>query len=191
MNIKYDYKTPIKKLILNQFGAALLGIMLFMASGSTVWLTIITSLFSIGFYMVITYTSMWDIGSKDRLKFDGGRLDKNYFRITKAALFANIPNIILGLICVLCTAFDSMKNSAVVLCRIIILFWESMYSGILWYLMPKTAEGAYAVVANPKGTFIMMLFLAIIIPSLVSATLGYIAGFNNFVIIPKKKKENK
>lgn len=187
----FNYKTPIKKLIINQFGAALLGIMLFMASGSTVWLTILTSVFSIIFYMAITYSAMWDIGTKDRVRFDGGRIGKDYFRITKAALFANIPNIILGLICVLFTAFDSMKNSVVVICRIIINFWESMYAGILWYIMPKTAEGAYAVVANPKGAFLMLLYLAIIIPSLVFATLGYMAGFNNIKIIKTKKSKNK
>lgn len=194
--MRYNYGTPIKKLILNQFGAAIMGVMLFMASRNSIPMSVFTSLFTIGFYMVIVYTSMWDIGARDRLKVDGGRAPKDLFIGTKSALLAGIPNIILGLLCTLFTVFDSMENSVVVLARNIAIMWESMYSGLLWTIFPKTlhvvdntAYYAYDVLENPAGALYMSLYLVIVIPAIVSATLGYIAGFNNFRIIKKKEKQ--
>ena len=194
--MKYSYKTPVKKMILNQFGAAILGIMLFMASRNSIPMSLFTSIFSIGFYMVIIYTSLWDIGAKDRLKVDGGRMGKDLFVGTKAALFANIPNIVLGLDCFLFTAFDSMENGVVIICRNIAIMWESMYSGVLWCIFPKSlqivdnvAMYSYDVLDNPVGTLYMLLYLAIIIPAVAASTLGYIAGFNNFRLIKKKKDD--
>ena len=193
---KYGHGTPVKKLVLNQFGAAVLGIMLFMASRNSVPMSLFTGIFTACFYMVIDYTSMWDIGARDRIRVDGGRAEKDLFTATKAALLAGIPNIILGLGCTLFTAFDSMENSVVILCRNIAIMWESMYSGILWVIFPKTlhvvdgvANYAYDVVANPGGTLYMSLYLVIVIPAVAAATLGYIAGFNNFRIIKRKKDE--
>ncbi len=193
---KYSYGTPVKKLLLNQFGAAVLGIMLFMASRNSVVMSLFTGIFTTCFYMVIDYTSMWDIGARDRIKVDGGRAEKDLFVGTKAALLAGIPNVILGLGCTLFTIFDSMQNSVVILCRNIAIMWESMYSGILWTVFPKTlhvvdgvANYAYDVVDNPAGALYMSLYLVIIIPAVAAATLGYIAGFSNFRIIKRKKDE--
>ena len=192
---KYEYKTPVKKLILNQFGAALLGIMLFMASRNSIPMSVFTSLFSTGFYMVIIYTSMWDIGSKDRVKADSNRGVKDLFIGTKSALLAGIPNIILGLLCTLFTAFDGMTNSVVIIARNIAIMWECMYSGLLWSIFPKTLQVVdqsmyytYDVLENPEAALYMSLYLVIVIPAVVSATLGYIAGFNNFKLIRPYKK---
>lgn len=192
---KYSYKTPVKKLILNQFGASLLGIMLFMASRNSIPMSIVTSLFSIAFYMVICYTSMWDIGAKDRIPYDAGRAEKNLFAGTKAALFAGIPNIILGFLCTVFTIFGGMTNSVVIIARNIAVMWECMYSGLLWSIFPKTLQVVdnsmyytYDVLPNPQATLYMSLYLVIVIPAVVFATLGYIAGFNNFRLIPERKK---
>lgn len=188
------YSKPVKKLLINQFGAALLGIMMYTASSNSVPVNVFTSLFSICFYMVIIYTAMWDIGAADRVKVDGGRLTKDLFTGTKAALIAGIPNIILGVLCALFTLINGMADAVVVIARNIAVMWESMYSGLLWAIFPKTLQVVekkmyytYDVLENPTAFGYMSLYLVIVIPAIAAATLGYIAGYSNFKIVRNGK----
>ena len=69
---RYNYMPLVKKMILCHFGAAIMGIMISFSNNT--YLNIFTALLSFAFYMYILYTSVWDIGAKDKLAIDGKRM---------------------------------------------------------------------------------------------------------------------
>ena len=96
-----DNGKTIGKTLLNQFGSAFLGIMLFMAStalSQVVWLPFVATIIATGFYVYLIYNVMWDKGGQDRIKVDGGRDEKNLLKGLWISLIANIPNIILAIL---------------------------------------------------------------------------------------------
>lgn len=190
----HSYKLPMKKLILNHFGAALLGIMLTSACGLNTFLNVATSVLAAVFYMIINYNAMWDIGAKDRARAEGGRLTYDPFYGLKAALMGNIPNFVLAFLCTAFTAlgaFGSIKffANAAYITNAVARFWNGMYTGILVSIIPHTESGALVQLTGAQSVMYMLLYFAIIIPSLIICPLGYLAGYKGFRIIPEKKKE--
>lgn len=192
------YRAAVKKLILNQFGAALLGIMLTAASQSNKTLDLLTSLFSVFFYMFISYNAMWDVGAAARIRFDDGRSGKDGLFGLKAALIANIPNYFFALCCFVFKIIGTFGKvaffeKAAWLFNVIVRFWEAMYLGILVNIVPQTdAAGNIIHFSDIASVMYMLLYAAVTIPSLIICTLGYKAGFNGFNIIPvKKDRDNK
>ena len=70
-----DNSRMITKLILNQFGAAVLGLTLSGVGVSRDSIFVFTSLFATAFYLFILYSAMWEEGGKERIRVDGGRAD--------------------------------------------------------------------------------------------------------------------
>ena len=68
----------IGKIILNQFGATFLGIMVVTAASSAqsqkAWLMLFASVFASLFYLFLVYNVIWEKGGQDRIKIDGGSL---------------------------------------------------------------------------------------------------------------------
>ena len=188
-----SYRIPVKKLILNQFGAAMMGIMLTAACQGNRMLDLLTSLFAFFFFLFINYNAMWDIGAAARVRYDGGRGGKNGFFGLKASLLANIPNYVLAF---LCFAFKLIGTfGKVAFCEkaawffnVVVRFWEAMYLGILVNIVPVTdAAGNAVVLSSTASVMYMLLYAAVTIPSLIIRTLGYRAGFNGFTVFPQKK----
>lgn len=180
---------PVKKLILNQFGAAIFGIMLSSAAAQNNTLNLITSLFAIFFYMFLQYTCIWDIAAKDRIRVDGGRADKRLNTGLRAALLANIPNFALA---VLVFAFtlagvvtkNEFAGSASIILTAAARFWQGMYNGVIINVIPRGLSGAQTVLST-------LIYFAITVPSLICCTVGYIAGYNEKHIFPQIKKKEK
>ncbi len=180
----------ILKILINQVGMDIFGIVLFMASataghsnsGTGHKMKILTSLFAIGFYMVLLYTLSKDEGLKDQIRIESGRIKRDNFRFLKVSLIANATNILLGvLMCIVqvvqmtgSTAANSMGAIAI----FFITFTEGMYIGLL------------------QAVFKMNGFacLAIVLPSIITCTIGYIAGtyggFKNIPAITGKKSSS-
>lgn len=167
----------IRKCIMYQFGAAFLGLMLAMtaATAKIDTLFLITSIFSVLFYLCLIYTLIWDCGARDRIKVDAGRAKKSLFNGLKISLFANIPNIALSILVYIGTIFGSTSlpfkwewaGSLAGICKTVILLWESMYLGLMQLYMPNN----------------IFAYSLIILPALFTSCVAYILGFNNFRIL--------
>ena len=135
---------------------------------------LVVSLVAILLYLFIIYTHIWEKGAKDRIKVDGGRMEKQIFKGLFISLVANSINIILGLI-MCCTYFFldfnaspsflayQIYGSANGIARMI----QGMYTGLILYISP-TADSVPPY-----------MFLLITLPAIIITTLGYYRGFNN------------
>lgn len=170
-----DNSKIISKLILNQIGAAILGITLTSAAVRSDTLFVWMSIFASVFYWVLLYSAIWEEGGKERIRIDGGRAPMKPLRGLWVSLIANIPNIILALLIIIGHYFG-VKGGAFefewagnikVIGRSIAIFYEGMYTGLVNTYSPN----------NPFG------YLFIILPGLVVSTVGYVTGVNNFRLL--------
>ncbi len=180
--------TPVKKLVLNQFGAAMLGIMLSSAAMQSRILNFLTSLLAIFFYLFLQYTAIWETGAKDRIRVDGGRAAENKWRGLHAAILANSPNILLAVLVVLLTTVGvltqwSWAGEGAVVFTFIARLWQGMYNGVINFVIPQGLNEAQTILST-------LIYLAIILPSLVVNTIGYRMGYMNRRIFPERKKKD-
>jgi hypothetical protein len=162
----------IVKMMLNQFGTAVFGLMLAMATSSNETLLLITSLFSVIFYLFLLHTIMWEEGAKRKIKADAGRAHYNPLTGLYLSICSNVPNIILAILILVGYIFGSMDgsfqmewagNMYTVACTIARL-WEAMYLGLIQLFSPQ----------NPIG------FTLIVLPSLFTCTASYYLGLREF-----------
>ena len=170
-----DNGKSVGKTLLNQFGSAFLGIMLFMAStaiSQVEWLPFLASVIATGFYVYLIYNVMWDKGGQDRIKVDGGRGKKEILKGLWISLVANIPNFILAILIIATNSnarTETVAGTIYAISKGIAIVWEGMYTGAVMVYSPR----------NP------IIFLLMIIPALAASTFGYFMGYNNRRIFGK------
>lgn len=180
--------TPVKKLLLNQFGGAMLGIMLSSASIASKYLNLATSILAIIFYLFLQYTTIWETGAKDRIRVDGGRAAENKQQGLRIGLLANGPNIILTVLAIgltttgVLTQWQWAGEAAVVL-TVIARFWQGMYNGVIIFLIPGNLNDVQTILST-------LIYVAIILPSLIINAVGYRMGYMNRRIFPERKKKD-
>jgi len=180
--------TPVKKLILNQFGAAMLGIMLSSAAMQSRILNFLTSLLAIFFYLFLQYTAIWETGAKDRIRVDGGRAAENKWRGLHAAVLANSPNILFAVLVVVLTTVGvltqwSWAGEGAVVFTFIARLWQGMYNGVINFVIPRGLNEAQTILST-------LIYIAIILPSLIANVIGYRMGYMNRRIFPERKKKD-
>ena len=180
--------TPVKKLILNQFGAAMLGIMLSSAAMQSRLLNFLTSLLAIFFYLFLQYTAIWETGAKDRIRVDGGRAAENKQRGLYAAILANSPNILFAVLIIVLTTVGvltqwSWAGEGAVVFTFIARLWQGMYNGVINFVIPQGLNEAQTILST-------MIYIAIILPSLAVNAIGYRLGYMNRRIFPERKKKD-
>lgn len=189
-NFFSDIFDSITKLVVTQLGIMIFGLVLALTSrvvpgtdetAETVLL--ITSLLSVALYMFIIYSHIWEKGAKDRIKVDGGRMDKQILKGLWIGLCSNCLNIILALVVLgtyyFCNFDDNLSPMLEQICNschVIGRFLHSMYIGILQSVAP------YGSLQFP------VVFLALSFPAIVFSTVAYILGFNNFKLIKTNGK---
>ncbi len=179
--------TPVKKLMLNQFGGAMLGIMLSSATMQSDMLNFLTSILAIIFYLFLQYTAIWEIGAKDQIRVNGGRAAENKWQGLRIALLANGLNILLGFLAVVLTTVGVLTQwkwagEGALISTVIARFWQGMYNGVINFIVPTNLKGVQTILSS-------LMYLAIILPSLVVNTIGYRMGYFNRRIFPERKKE--
>ncbi len=172
----------IGKNILNQFGSAFFGVMLFFAAFALKTmesLPFIASCLSVVFYMYLIYMVMWERGGQDRIRFDGGRAPQKPLTGLWISLMANIPNLILAALVIisepLISSSQKIAGGINTVSRALALLWEGMYMGIIRTLAPH----------NP------LIYLLIVFPAVFVGAYAYIVGFSNrrlFGLAEIKKK---
>lgn len=180
--------TPVKKLILNQFGAAMLGIMLSSAAMQSRLLNFLTSLLAIFFYLFLQYTAIWETGAKDRIRVDGGRAAENKQRGLYAAVLANSPNILFAVLIIVLTTVGvltqwSWAGEGAVIFTFIARLWQGMYNGVINFVIPQGLNEAQTILST-------LIYIAIILPSLAVNAIGYRMGYMNRRIFPERKKKD-
>ena len=147
MKIFKENSYDIVRLYINQLGIMIFSMLLYTAVGSfdneklSSALSIFVSVFSICFYLVLVYYVVWEIGAKDKIRIEGGRAEPCKHKGLVMGLFANIPNLVLGLITVLFLAIflatgNNVINSVFLVFNLITRFHASMYLGVITAVVP-------------------------------------------------------
>lgn len=159
----------IVKCLLNQVAVMLLGLMLAFATWQNKTLLLLASLFSIAFYLFITYYMFWEIGGKDRIRVDGGRQKPQLWKGFAICMTANLLNLLLAVL-LLATYRAAETNGTAAdiyaVCNILARGFESMYLGLIQTVCPE----------HP------IIFLLIVFPAPIVAEIAYLFGHRNFRI---------
>ncbi|MBR4881043.1 MAG: hypothetical protein IKU19_03865, partial [Clostridia bacterium] len=110
---KYSY--DMFKMMLNQLGIAMLGLVMTMATFQNDKLYFGTSVLCIIFYVYLLYAMMYDIGRKDKPAIDGGRAVFEPLKGLWISLGANFINIVCGVMIAVFSFFIVMQSPVQVL----------------------------------------------------------------------------
>ena len=170
----------IVKLFLNQIGLTVFGTMLCMATQDNTALLIGSSVLSIGMFLFLNYTAVWEIGGKDKIRIDGGRLAPSPLKGVLIAVCANIPNYLLALLIGIGAIVDTAASqSMAVICNFIIRLLNGMYLGI-FNLAERGIYGETALLIN-----IWWWFIIITLPSVITGFIAYHLGSKGIRISAK------
>ena len=179
-----DNSYSIFKMFINQIGMTIFGIALSFATSKNDTLFLLSSIFGACFYMVLLYTMTWDIGYEEKLRIEAKRLNYNRFKGLYMSLYANVPNFILAILALVGYYGASAFNKGTPIAP----GWAANVYGI-GRLVASLIEGMYSGIVYVVFNFNPWAYLVIIIPSLITCTLAYIAGVKGFRILPAPKNE--
>jgi hypothetical protein len=153
----------IVKLMLNQFGINVLGIMLYLVTQNNETLVLITSFFAVFMYMFLLHTVAWEEGAKYGIRVTGGRADPMPLGGLWLSICANVVNLIVAVIVAIgyYTAEGGVLHT---IGKAVGYLTEGMYMGLIALYSPF----------NPIGWFL------IIIPAVIITTLSYWLGTKQF-----------
>lgn len=173
--LKNGFDTIIRMCV-SQLGLTMFALMLAFATHNNQTLLIVTSIFSIIFYMFILYIHTWEHGARERVKIDGGRLVYNKFTGLYLSLVANSLNILLGILYAIgyfCGGSSAGQKWA-----------ADMYN--ISKMLGLLLNGMYVGVNRVFLADFPFSLLLMCIPALLVSTVAYILGSNNIGPINKK-----
>ena len=152
MKIFKENSYDIVRLYVNQLGIMIFSMLLYTAVGSlsneklSNALSVCVSVFSICFYLVLIYYVMWEIGAKDKIRIDGGRMEPCKQKGFVMGLIANIPNLVLGLLTVIFLAIYLVSKSdgiysAFLIANTITRPHAAAYLGVIAAIVPGNTVG--------------------------------------------------
>ena len=161
----------IVKLAVNQIAMTIFGLLLSAATVTNPTLLLATGILSVLFYCYLLYTSAWDIGARDKIKVDGGRMASIPLKGIYLALAANTLNILLALLAIIGYYLGSLLS----------LEWAAGMMAVcynIWWLL----NGMFNAVLRfaELGALKFWLMLVAVLPALISCGLAYFAGLKNF-----------
>ncbi len=190
MRLIKEHFYDIVRLYIFQIGIMIFSIFLYMPIGlvedEQVFTTmrLIASIGSMIFYFVLIYTMMWEMGAKDKLKIDGGRLEPQPQKGFILGLCAYVPNFVLGLVATIFAALcvgglgvDIQNTFAIIF--LITGLHGSMYLGTIQMFNPLPVVGDEVNYTN----YLIQSILYIIIPLLSVA----VAHFSYYLGTKEKK----
>jgi hypothetical protein len=169
----------VSKIWANHFGMMVFGLMVSVAAGmlsKQFWggnriAQIIAGAFAVLLYMFLLYTALWEKGASDKIKIDGGRLEKNKLYGMYVSIYANAIFIFIGLL--------------------IVLFYHVGLrdaSGVL-SVITSFLNGMYSVFTGMCPEWFPYIHIIVQIPSIIVCTFSYLLGINGVrYILPETKK---
>ena len=164
----------IGRMIVNQIALTVFGLVLSFATHQNKPLFLFTSIFAIGFYLVLLYTMSWEAGIADKVRVDAKRIPYQPNKFAVLSFAANSLNILLAVLAIIGWIFNRFSYYVSVdwaynlymCCNAIARFIQGMYAGAISLISPS----------NP------LLLLPIVIPSIMACTYGYYLGVNGKTI---------
>ena len=188
--IKENFYTVVK-LWINQFGSIFLAaLLLFPATALATnhnanWLILAVSLFTVVFYLVLIFWVCCELGLKDSVPIETGRMKMKWYKGTVLGLTANLPVIALCIVacvsklCIPATIVASVDNAAGAAANV--FFVAEFIERILCLMY----QGTLVFAGWTSFSFIFFLFAFI---SIAVCTAGYIAGTKGFMASLLSKK---
>lgn len=181
MKLFKENSYDIVRLYVNQLGIMIFSLLLYTAVGSfsnetlSFWLSVFVSVFSVAFYLVLVYYVVWEIGAKDKIRIDGGRMERFKNKGLFLGLIANVPNFVLGFLTTVFLVIFMITNSdgvyaAFLIGNTITRFHASMYLGFI----TAVVSGATAGTNIDYTEFLIEAILFTIIP-LISPFMTHLA----------------
>lgn len=188
----------IVRLYINNIGITIFSLMLYFSAGhiakeSVAPFNVVISIFSIGFLMALVYCAGWDLGAKDRVSIDAGRMDYDKHKGVKIALFANVPNFVLAfftfifLVLNMITSVEGFKVASAIFDAIMRLTM-SMYIGVINEIFNLFSLDTTVSFLLESLSFLLMPALVIF-----ATAIGYRFGEKNiriFDLLRQKKGDN-
>ena len=191
MKFLKDNSYEIVRVFINQIGITIFSLFLYTAVGVidseslNTNIKIAISVFATLFYFVLLYMASWDIGAKDKIRVDGGRMKPAMYKGALIAFFANIINFVLALISILTVSVfmasgNETFNSAFALINLIMRFLSAMYLGMLQgiFIAFKDNTSLYYLLQS-VGFFFMPVFAILV------NHIGYVFGMKDKKIFGK------
>ena len=179
----------IYKLFIYQFALTVFGLLLYTVSLYSKNNAIIAgiSAFSVLFYLFIIYTSLWDIGARDKIRIDGKRLEARPLHGLWLGLCANIPNYIFAI----CSTVGYLGiDRAIVNAdgKFTTPEWAVNLYGIA-HMIGSYLNGTYLGITETLGIHLYPYALFVItVPTIAACALGYFFGTKEkYPIIPEKQ----
>ncbi len=171
----------IFRLILNQFGMTVFGLMTSMAAAAVdnalagggevrrtcmIWV----SVFSILFHMYINYMALKEEGQKDKIRLEAGRAEYTPLRGLFVALAASAFNILLGVLIVITSVIPLDLTIGICgTCKLIASIIQAMYWGLM-----LGVSGDATIAELPS-----YWFMIIPIPAIICGFISYRNGLND------------
>jgi hypothetical protein len=181
---KHSYNAV--RLFVNQIAISIFGLVLAIACGKVEnsTLKIVTSVGAIIFYLFLTYAAMWEVGSKDKYGIDNGTKKESPLAGLFVALLSNSLNLLLAIVILACSfaAEGGALYAAGALAKVIALFIEGMYTGLL----------SLDFGGMPLNNYWLSYFV-ITVPSLLTSALAYWCGTKGYhfskILIPENPED--
>ncbi len=185
--------SSIRKLIIYQIGMIFFALAVSTALVKNTTLLVLSNCLAIGLQLFLIYTALWEIGAKDAIRIEKGRMESCKCKGLYIALIANALNIFLALWVIIARIFVMPSGSGFAdyftsanlsttptwvydlytVPRWIVNFLQIMYAGIFKTYLPQ----------NPFS-----YLLAVVLP-ITTATVAYILGTKNFRLFSAKTQE--
>lgn len=166
----------IFKMIVNQIGMTMFGLMLSMATNKNDTVFLLASIFSAIFYLVLLYTMTWDIGYGEKTRIENKRLKFDRMKGLWMSLAANTVNLLLGAMAVIgyyCAgAYTVLESGAK---APVSPDWAVNLYGI-GKTVATLLQGMYSGIISLYFKSSPWIFIVIVIPSLAVCYAAYIMG---------------
>ena len=172
-NFLHNYSYSAVKMFVNQFVMSLFGSMLSMATtaANNNTLAMIVSILAVIFYMFLLYTLAWEVGAKDRIAVDMGKMKYHPHMGLAISAFANIPNFLVALIYAIGTPFMQFKwgGTMCAVAKFFTVLFEGMYLGLTTTLS----------IGGTTLHFFWWTYFLVTIPAMITSWIAYYLGFKN------------
>lgn len=177
----------ITKMIINQVGMTVFGTVLAFATSMNQTLFLATSLFSIVFYLTLLYSMTWELGAKDKIRVDSGRMAKKPWLGMQLSLISSTPNLILVFLLFVGFIFglnsigiaQEWAGNLYVVANQVIRLWMGMYIGTINYFLPKgqsIVNEQTVTTVDITSVLNPTFFLLAVLPAIVVCAAAYYFG---------------
>lgn len=166
-----DNLSTVTTMIVNQVGMVIFALVLSMATHSNGTLFLLSSIFSVCFYMFLQYTVCWDVGAKDKIRLDAGRIPYTPFKGLYISAVANVLNFLFSFLSALGYTFmsqaDKLNNIAETSPK-----WASDMFGV-FNAIARVCQCMYIGIIQSVAPNNPYFLLILVVPALFASFSGY------------------